>query len=57
VKTNGILYRQNEMLETQCSLFPIDCPIPKLDLIGPSTRPKVRRLSGSVALGVNLRGI
>jgi hypothetical protein len=29
-----ILYRQNEMPETQCSLFPIDCTIPKLDVAG-----------------------
>jgi hypothetical protein len=28
------LYRQNEMLETQKSLFPIESPIPKLDVAG-----------------------
>jgi len=29
-----ILYRQNEMPETQCSLFPIYSRLPKLDVAG-----------------------
>jgi hypothetical protein len=33
-RKQAILYRQNEMPETQCSLFPIDCKIPKLDVAG-----------------------
>jgi hypothetical protein len=33
-RKQAILYRQNEMPETQCSLFPIDCTNPKLDVAG-----------------------
>ena len=33
-RKQAILYRQNEMPETQYSLFPIDCTLPKLDVAG-----------------------
>jgi hypothetical protein len=38
----GIPNRQNEMLETLCSLFPIDCRLPKLNVAGsiPVSRSK-----------------
>jgi hypothetical protein len=41
----GILYRQNEMLETQCSLFPIYGRLPKLNVAGsiPVSRSTVTR--------------
>jgi hypothetical protein len=33
-RKSGILNRQNEMQEMLCSLFPIDCRLPKLNVAG-----------------------
>ena len=53
-RKQAILYRQNEMPETQCSLFPIDCTIPKLDAEG--SNPFSRSIF-SIAYGkVNFSG-
>jgi hypothetical protein len=44
-RKTGILNRQNEMLETLCSLFPIDCRLPKLNVAGsiPVSRSRLNR--------------
>jgi hypothetical protein len=41
-----ILNRQKEVLETQCSLFPICCRLPKLDARGSSPLSQVSRYYG-----------
>ena len=47
----GILNRQNEMPETQKSLFPIYCRLPKLDVAGSIP---VSRSIFSIAYGISL---
>jgi len=54
----GILYRQNEMLETQKSLFPIYGRLPKLDVAGsnPVSR-SIFSITGLNAIQADVRRI